>query len=103
MEALFLATNFEVTQRRALKVFPAATEGIRLWLDGALVLSWEGVKPFLPAPHRPGNPLAQVEVEAGWHRVVVEVVAQSSAPEFGWIVTDEKNHHVIDLKYSARP
>jgi hypothetical protein len=101
-EVVFLSTHFRVEEPRKLKLFPASTDGITLWFDGESILSYVGPKPFLPAPHRPGSPLAEVQVDAGWHRVLLQVVARSVSSEFSWIVADEENHHVTDLEYSAR-
>ncbi len=130
-EVVFLSTHFKPKQPGTLKLFPASTDGVKLWLDGELVLSYSDRKPFLPAPHRPGSPLAVVEVGAGpyrsrlapgavrgqaplgqplrtpetrmgWHRVLLQVVARSASPDFAWIVADESNHHVVDLEYAAR-
>ncbi len=63
-----------------------------MWLDGKLILAHHQHGSFLPAPHRPGSPLAEAELEKGEHTVLLEVMRCGRHLEFAWIVADENNH-----------
>ena len=97
--SIFISTNFRLGENKRLKVFPASTDGVKLWIDGKLVLSHHKHGEFLPAPHRPGSPLVELEMEKGWHRVLLEINRCGKNPEFGWIVADRNNHLVTNLEY----
>lgn len=98
-EVIFLSTNFKVTKKRKLKIFPASTDGIKMWIDKKPVLSHHKHNGFLPVPHRPGSPLVELKLEKGWHRILLEVMRCKKDFEFGWIVADEKNYLITDLNY----
>ncbi len=100
---VFVSTHFRLPDDRKLKVFPATTDGVKLWIDGDLVLSHRGRGKFLPAPHRPGSPLVELKMKKGWHRVLLELARSGNTNEFAWIVTDEKNHYVTDIEYRDTP
>jgi len=97
--AIFLKTVVVLPEKKKVNLFPVCTDGIKMWLDGKLVLSHHQHNNFLPAPHRPGSPLAEVDMEKGEHDLLLEVMCCGGAPEFGWITADEKNHLVTDIKY----
>jgi len=94
---IFLKTTIELPERKKVKLFPVSTDGIKLWVDGNLVLSHHEHNEFLPAPHRPGSPLAVVELGEGEHEVLLEVLRCNGKLEFGWIIADEKNHLMTNV------
>lgn len=97
--AIFFKTVMILPGKSKIKLFPASTDGIKMWLDGNLVLSHHQHNSFLPAPHRPGSPLAEVELERGEHNVLLEIMSCNGKPEFAWLVADENNQLVMDIEY----
>ncbi len=95
--AIFLKTTITLPGKRKIKLFPASTDGIKMWLDGKLILSHHQHNGFLPAPHRPGSPLVEVEPERGEHDILLEVMRCQEKLEFAWIVADENNHLLTGL------
>jgi len=90
--AIFLQTTVTLPEKKKVKLFPTSTDGIKMWLDGKLILAHHQHGSFLPAPHRPGSPLAEAELEKGEHTVLLEVMRCGRHLEFAWIVADENNH-----------
>ncbi len=97
--AIFLKTLMELPEKKKVKLFPVSTDGIKMWIDGRLILSHHQHSSFLPAPHRPGSPIVQTELEKGEHELLLEVMCREGAPEFGWIAADESNHLAMDIQY----
>lgn len=97
--SLFLRTVINMKENRKVKLFPASTDGIKMWVDGKLVLSHHQHNNFLPAPHRPGSPLAEIELKKGKHPILLEIIRCNEKLEFGWIIADESNHLITDIEY----
>jgi hypothetical protein len=97
--AIFLKTVMVLQEKKKVKIFPVCADGIKMWLDGKLLLSHHQHNNFLPAPHRPGSPLVQTEMEKGEHEILLEVMCCDGTPEFGWITADESNHLAMDIEY----
>ena len=97
--AVLMETNLILGENKKLKLFPASTDGIKMWIDGKLKLSHHLHSDFLPAPHRPGSPLAEVELGKGKHRILLEVRRCAVNFEFAWIVAEENNHIAAGIQY----
>ncbi len=97
--SLFLKTVINMPENRKIKLFPASTDGIKMWVDGKPVLSHHQHNNFLPAPHRPGSPLAEIELKKGKHSLLLEIIRCNKKLEFGWIIADENNHLITDIEY----
>lgn len=98
-EIIFLKTKIRISQKRKLKIFPSSNDGVKMWIDRNLIISHHLHNDFLPALHRPGSPLAEVELDEGEHQVLLEVVKCRNDFEFAWLIGDEKNHIVVDMEY----
>jgi len=98
-QSIFLRTSMNVDNNRKIKLFPACSEGVKMWADRKLLLSYQGHNEFLPAPHRPGSPLAEVEIKKGRHDILLEITRINGKVEFAWLAADEKNHLVTDMKF----
>jgi len=99
LSGIFLKTKIKVSEKRKLKLFPASNDGVKMWIDKKLVLSHHNHNDFLPAPHRPGSPLVEMEMDKGEHSILLEIFKCRDDFEFAWIVGDEKNHLVVDMEY----
>ncbi|HOV21847.1 MAG TPA: ADP-ribosylglycohydrolase family protein [bacterium] len=96
---IFLKTKIKNKEKRKIKLFPSSNDGIKMWVDKKLVLSHHYHNDFLPAPHRPGSPLIEFELDKGVYEILIEVLKCRDDLEFAWIIGDGKNHLVVDMEY----
>ncbi|MCM8777779.1 MAG: ADP-ribosylglycohydrolase family protein [Candidatus Omnitrophica bacterium] len=89
---LFLKTQIEFGKEKKVKIYPATTDGIKMWIDKRKVLSYHQHSEFMPAPHRPGSPLYEAEMEKGRYEILLEIMNCNNTPDFAFIIADEKNH-----------
>ncbi len=97
--AIFLKTIVNMPVTRKVKLFPASTDGIKMWLNRELILSHHEHNDFMPAPHRPVSPLAEVNMEKGEHVILLEVMRCNSKLDFAWIMANEENFLITDAEY----
>ncbi|MCM8803057.1 MAG: ADP-ribosylglycohydrolase family protein, partial [Candidatus Omnitrophica bacterium] len=89
---LFLKTQIEFEKRKKIKIYPATTDGIKIWINKKEVFSYHQHSEFIPAPHRPGSPLYEAEMENGKYDILLEVMNCNNTSDFAFIMADEKNH-----------
>jgi ADP-ribosylglycohydrolase len=99
-QGIFLKTGLKTDKDINVKLFPSCSGGVKMWVDGKLALASQKHNEFLPAPHRPGSPLAEVKLTKGMHDILIEINKRDSRKlEFAWIVADEENHLITDIEY----
>lgn len=98
-QAIFLSTRIRMNEKKKIKIYPVTNDGVKLWIDKKLVLSYHNHNDFLPAPHRPGNPLVEMEMDKGEHSILLEIFKCRDDLEFAWIIADEKNNLIVDMEY----
>jgi len=98
-QAIFLSTRIRMNEKKKIRIYPATNDGVKLWIDKKLILSHHQHNEFLPAPHRPGSKLVEIELEKGTYQILIEVIKCRDDLEFAWIIADEKNHLVVDMEY----
>ncbi|MBN1446162.1 MAG: ADP-ribosylglycohydrolase family protein [Candidatus Omnitrophica bacterium] len=97
--AIFLKGIIKIPKKKKVKLFPASTDGVKMWLDGKLILSHHQHSEFIPASHRPGSPLAEAEIDGGEHVVLLEVIRCNGKLDFAWIVANRKNFLLTRAEY----
>ncbi len=107
---LVLETCFELSARRLLRPIPHCTGPVSMWIDDRLVVDWSASAPFLPATHRDAHGRNRMNWEmldlpAGLHEVTIRIRHPEPGRrlEFAWVVADENQHWVTDLKYLLKP
>jgi len=98
-QAIFLSTRIRVNEKKKIKIYPTTNDGVKLWIDKKLILSHHQHNEFLPAPHRPGSKLVEIELEKGTYQILIEVIKCRNDFEFAWIIADEKNHLIVNMEY----
>jgi len=98
-QAIFLSTKIKMNEKKKIKIYPATNDGVKLWIDKKLVLSYHNHNEFLPAPHRAASKLFEIELEKGTYQILIEVIKCIDDLEFAWIIADEKNHLIVDMEY----
>ncbi len=94
---IFLKTKIKNEKRRKIKFFPSSNDGIKMWINKKLVLSHHFHNHFLPAPHRPGSPIIEEEIDKGEYEILIEVSKCNNDLEFAFILADERNHLIYDF------
>ncbi len=99
MSTLFLKTILKLREKKKIKIFPSSNDGVKLWLDRKMLMDHHLHNDFLPAPHRPGSPAVEIELEKGLHNILLAVTRCRKNLEFAWILADENNHLITDMRY----
>ncbi len=94
---IFLKTKIKNDRKRKIKIFPSSNDGIKMWLNKKLVISHHLHNNFLPAPHRPGSPFFDTEIDKGDYEILIEVSKCNNDLEFAFIIADEKKHLIYDF------
>lgn len=96
---LLLQTSFCLPQKRKLRVLPVFAGEERMWLDSKLVLDQKKWRPFMPAPHRCSTDVPLVELEAGEHRITLEIWRPGVRTEypFALLLAHESLHLMTDV------
>ena len=94
---IFLKTKIKNEEKRKIKFFPSSNDGINMWINKKLVLSHHLHNEFLPAPHRPGSPLIEVDIDKGEYEILIELYRCKNELNFAFILADEKNHLIYDF------
>ena len=94
---IFLKTKIKNDKKRKIKFFPSSNDGINMWINKRLVLSHHLHNSFLPAPHRPGSPIYEKEIDKGEYEILIEVAKCNNELEFAFIIADEKKHLIYDF------
>ncbi len=100
--AVFLKTYISLPEDKKVKLFPVSTDGVKMWVDGKMVLSHHQHSSFIPAPHRHESPLAELELEKGEHEIILEVMRCEKELEFAWLTAEGDNHLIVDIVYSNK-
>lgn len=94
-----LGTRFKINSENIVLFYPVCKSGVTLTIDGKHMFSSQGPQPFMPAPHRPGSPEAEVKLQPGEHTITATIESGDNPKDLGWIVSDKQRHHVIDIDY----
>ena len=98
-----LATCLVNPVSRKVRVLPACNDGVKLWLDGKLILSHHDHNPIRPAPHYPEKSrFVDVSLSKGNHRVVLEISCCRKPIEFSWMVGEWDERHSFPLLTDVR-
>ncbi|MCX8083256.1 MAG: ADP-ribosylglycohydrolase family protein [bacterium] len=89
---IFLKTEIEIEKESKVRIYPATTDGIKMWINKKEVLSHHQHSEFLPAPHRHSSPLYEGELKEGRYEIILEVINCNRNLDFAFILADEKNH-----------
>lgn len=95
-----LGTRFNLTSERILFFYPVCKSGIALSIDGKQMFDSKGPQPFIPAPHRPNSPEAEVNLAPGEHTIMATIEHGINEKKLGWIVSDKQRHLVVDIDYN---
>ncbi|MDD3927684.1 MAG: ADP-ribosylglycohydrolase family protein, partial [bacterium] len=98
-EIIYLATRIRLPEEGEYILYPASSDGVKLWVDGDLVFSHHTHGEFMPAFHRPGSPLVRMTLASNWHDILIEVTRCKEVLEFAWLVADKNQHLVSDVEY----
>ncbi|HOK56359.1 MAG TPA: ADP-ribosylglycohydrolase family protein [bacterium] len=101
---LFLKTDIKFDKKQKIKIYPATTDGVKLWLNKKLILSHHNHnKEFIPAPHRPSSPFVYVEIKEGKNEILIEIFKCKEKIEFALILADERNHLIYPITEPGLP
>ena len=101
--SLRLSTFFDNPISRKARILPACNDGLKLWLDNNLALSYHDHKPIRPAPHYPDQSrFVDLDLTKGRHRVDLEINCCQKPLEFSWLISGADYHLLTDLKYSTK-
>lgn len=97
---IIIGTRFHLDSQRRLFFYPVCDSGIILTIDGEKVCESRGKQEFIPAPHRPVSPEAELLMQPGEHTVIITIEACDEVPRFAWIVSDKERQLVVDIVYN---
>lgn len=95
-----MGTCFNIDTEQTVLFYPVCRSGVTFCIDREQMFESKGPQPFMPAPHRPCSPEAEITLQPGEHTVTVTIEPGNTYKHLGWIVSDKQRHHVVNIDYN---